>query len=467
MPRKTQLDALLGAKEPLTQRTPVSRPPSPPPEAPTAATGTIPKESNPIQSQTERTPEQEFVYRCRALGARRRDFDTNHQLLVEMLQSQQYSGNSMRSALEDLENSYEALRDTRMYCESVLTEEDLANRPSYLLPIKHTLMQCRDIVISRFPLMADPFDHRSIAHDDAGSSASSSSNLGHLGKQLTSVVAISYDITKHVKRFDGQQVNCYPRWKTQWQNAKQKLADTGRTPTQLLEEMQKTLAVPALSFVQNLQPVDENLEVAENLLDSLYNDPQFLVKQLVNQLLDLETMKDTFTSLQMGLSRLMGAKQQLSALHVSPEDMAFILFVTIAERKTSPRSKKEWQKILSRKKNQQSPIGADVTYDDFFDAITRAMKICQTHSFNRDSNKQQSRTNATLPSNFTTAGKTYIFCNSSFHEKPLSCPKLPQLQRREILQLAKENKACTLCYDTSHRATSCKLPHCTINNCGK
>ncbi len=224
----------------------------------------------------------------------------------------------------------------------------------------------------------------------------------------------------NIKRFDGQQANCYPRWETQWQNAKQKIADTGRTPTQLLEEMQKTLAVPALSFVQNLQPVDENLEVAENLLDSSYNDPQVLVKQLVHQLLDLETMKDIFTSLQKGLSTLMGAKQQLLALQVSPQDMAFILFVAITERKTSPQSKKEWQKILRRKKNQQSLIGADKTYDDFFDAITRAMKICQTHNFNRDSNKQQPRPNTTLPSNFTTAGKTCIFCNSSFHEKPLS-----------------------------------------------
>ena len=154
----------------------------------------------------DRTPEQEFVYRCRAVGALReaqallwrRDFDTNHQLSVKMLQSQQYSGNSMRLSLDDFENSYEALRDKGMYCGSVLTGEHLANRPSYLPTIKRTLMQCREGVNSQFPLMADPFDHRSITRDDARSSASSSSNLGHLGKQLTSVVAISYNITKYI-----------------------------------------------------------------------------------------------------------------------------------------------------------------------------------------------------------------------------------------------------------------------------
>ena len=74
----------------------------------------------------------------------------------------------------------------------------------------------------------------------------------------------------------------------------------GRSHTQMLEEMQKTLAMPALSFVQNLQPVDENLTVAENLLESLYNDPQVLVEQLLDQLLDLEVMKDNCTSLQKG-----------------------------------------------------------------------------------------------------------------------------------------------------------------------
>ncbi len=64
-----------------------------------------------------------------------------------------------------------------------------------------------------------------------------------------------------------------------------------QTPTQVMEEMQKTVANSALSFVQNLQPVDKNLEEAENLLDSPYNDPQVLVEQLVDQLLNLGQWK--------------------------------------------------------------------------------------------------------------------------------------------------------------------------------
>ncbi len=131
------------------------------------------------------------------------------------------------------------------------------------------------------------------------------------------MIALSFDVTKHVTKFDGNQINRYPGWKSQWLNAREKLLEIGRSRTQLLEEMKKTLGYPALSFIQDLHPADENLEVAENLLDTLYNDSEILVKQIVTQLLDLDVMKDNLQSLQKGISEMVRAKHQLSAMNIS------------------------------------------------------------------------------------------------------------------------------------------------------
>ncbi len=68
---------------------------------------------------------------------------------------------------------------------------------------------------------------------------------------------------------------------------------------------------------------------------------------------------------------MMVAKQQLSALQVTYCDMTFIFFVAICKRKISFQSKKESENTT----NKESSIGANVTFDDFFDTVPRAMKL--------------------------------------------------------------------------------------------
>ncbi len=220
-----RLNELLGLLWSTIQCTPPPERTSRPPSLvnPTPVTGTIPKapsfttpgsNQGQMNMSQDRNSEQEFTYRCRRLGARRREFDTNyHNILIEMLESNTFNGPLVRHALEELEILYQRLKEKRIHCESVLSEEELANSPNYLLPIKRLLSQYE--VNNRFPFVMDPFpDLWSIAQDDASWSASNSSNLQWLEKQLTSVVAMSYDVTRHVTKFDGQLVfTCaYWRW---------------------------------------------------------------------------------------------------------------------------------------------------------------------------------------------------------------------------------------------------------------
>ncbi len=233
--------------------------------------------------------------------------------------------------------------------------------------------------------------------------------------------------------------------------------------------MKKTLGYPALSFIQDLCPADENLNVAETLLDSLYNDSQILGKQIITQLLELDVMKDNLQSLQKGISAMIGAKHQLSAMNISKDDLALTLSVPICERKLSLQSQREWQKTLRTKADLNSPLGADITFDDFFETITRAMKLAQCNETMTKSaeTKHEQRNHPTIPQNFGTAEKLCIFCNEPFHDKPLLCPKLPTMTRQDILSSVKSNKACTLCYDPTQYTKDCQLPPCNINSCGK
>ncbi len=170
----------------------------------------------------------------------------------------------------------------------------MAKLPSSL---RRQLTVCCQWINSNFT-NSQTLNLRQPTDDDVMSITSSahSENIGQLDKQLASVVALSFDLTKHVTKFDGHQINRYPGWKSQWLNTKEKLLEIGRSRTQLLEELKKTLGYPALSFIQDLHPADKNLDVAETLLDTLYNDSQILVKQIVTQLLDLAVMKDNLQS---------------------------------------------------------------------------------------------------------------------------------------------------------------------------
>ncbi len=125
--------------------------------------------------------------------------------------------------------------------------------------------------------------------------------------------------------------------------------------------------------------------------------------------------------------------------------------------------------LLKSSADLNSPLGADITFDDFFGAITRALKLAQLNQTMTKSSetKPEQRNRPTIPQNFGMAGKLCIFCNKPFHDKPLLCPKLPTMTRLDILSSVKSNKACTLCYDPTHYAKDCQLPPGNINSCGK
>ncbi len=71
------------------------------------------------------------------------------------------------------------------------------------------------------------------------------------------------------------------------------------------------------------------------------------------------------------ISTMMGAKQQVSAMQVSSDDMAFILFAAICEKEIYFQSKKEYEKTLQAKKNTPSPIGASAH-------LSRILQCCHS-----------------------------------------------------------------------------------------
>ncbi len=94
--------------------------------------------------------------------------------------------------------------ERRLYCKEALTEDDLMLRPNYLQPFRQQLTDCRQWIDSNFTNVQPPNLRQPMDDDETSiTSSAQSENIGQLGKQLASAIALSFDVTKHVTKFDG------------------------------------------------------------------------------------------------------------------------------------------------------------------------------------------------------------------------------------------------------------------------
>ncbi len=129
--------------------------------------------------------------------------------------SEDYTEATFRQALQDLEDTYQNLMERRFYWKEAFREDDLLSWPNYLQPFRRQLTDCHQWINSNFT-NAQTLNLQQPTDDDVTSITSSAhpENIGQLGKQLASVVALSFDVTKHVMKFNGNQINRYPGWKS-------------------------------------------------------------------------------------------------------------------------------------------------------------------------------------------------------------------------------------------------------------
>lgn len=422
-------------------------------------------------SEPETEPVETFQDRCRGLAALSRKFATKCGEANTYLDTEQYTTEEgeivalshAAKLLADCEESYQELEEKRLWCEQLLSDEELAKRANYLAPKIAALNIVRRLHGTRLDYEKQQIQQDRIVTEDLTGGASGEA-LGALANTVTAVMGSNFVLKDHVSsRFDGN-ITEYPGWKEQIMVGIEEMKKLQKPQSMILMEVKNCLTGSALQQVKSLPNTADNLDLAMEILEKLFGDRQIFLAHIMENIFKIDKMKDNTKSLLSGLADINSVYSQLSAIEMEPDEFALRIFVASVQGKLSSFASRQWNKTLNEKFDNSSKTGSQpLEFSDFTLCIDKALKNCQRGDVRPDDNKHQNqyqnqnRNRPNLPANFSTrtAGINCPFCNQkNATHYPSKCPDVFKMPRQNVMDIQKRYKLCMQCFLPGHMSNS-------------
>ena len=439
------------------------------------------------------TKEETFWQRCRGLGALSKRFQNALAEAKTYLNVRQYDDPrddddenaeppvplvSMEHAevlVRDVEDAYNFLAEKRQWCESILTEEELDQRPNYMAPKIAQLNAIRHLYGLRLKYEAE-LNARDTTAGGGGSGGGgiplvdpTNDQLSQLARTMNTVMGVSFNLSEHIdEKFSGSIIK-FPSFMEQIELGIEEMQRLNKSKAQMLVEIKGCCSGAALKQIQHIGNTNENLEVAISLLEELFGDKSVFTTYVIKKLFKVKQMEDKRSSLLNGLSTVRYTWDQIQKLQMDPQEFALRVFIAVVVPKLSPVALKKWEDFLVKNKDPTSPTGSKpLTFDNFTGCIKLALSNCETSSANfqpddekkdnrrdraRGGNKQQDN----LPLNFQTKigeAPCYICKTKKPDHYPAKCPNTRKLDRDQLNAIVKNDKLCSQCFTRGHSASS-------------
>ena len=439
------------------------------------------------------TKEETFWQRCRGLGALSRRFQNALAEAKTYLNVRQYDDPrdddddnagppvplvSMEHAevlVRDVEDAYNFLAEKRQWCESILTEEELDQRPNYMQSRIAQLNAVRHLYGLRLKYEAE-LNARDTTAGGGGSGGGgiplvdpTNDQLSQLARTMNTVMGVSFNLSEHIdEKFSGSIIK-FPSFMEQIELGIEEMQRLNKSKAQMLVEIKGCCSGAALKQIQHIGNTNENLEVAISLLEELFGDKSVFTTYVIKKLFKVKQMEDKRSSLLNGLSTVRYTWDQIQKLQMDPQEFALRVFIAVVVPKLSPVALKKWEDFLVKNKDPTSPTGSKpLTFDNFTGCIKLALSNCQTSSanFQPDDEKKDNRKDRAqggnkhqdnLPLNFQTkVGEAPCFiCKTKKPDHyPAKCPNTRKLDRDQLNAIVKNDKLCSQCFTKGHSASS-------------
>ena len=439
------------------------------------------------------TKEETFWQRCRGLGALSRRFQNALAEAKTYLNVRQYDDPrddddenaeppvplvSMEHAevlVRDVEDAYNFLAEKRQWCESILTEEELDQRPNYMQSRIAQLNAVRHLYGLRLKYEAE-LNARDTTAGGGGSGGGgiplvdpTNDQLSQLARTMNTVMGVSFNLSEHIdEKFSGSIIK-FPSFMEQIELGIEEMERLNKSKAQMLVEIKGCCSGAALKQIQHIGNTNENLEVAISLLEELFGDKSVFTTYVIKKLFKVKQMEDKRSSLLNGLSTVRYTWDQIQKLQMDPQEFALRVFIAVVVPKLSPVALKKWEDFLVKNKDPTSPTGSKpLTFDNFTGCIKLALSNCQTSSanFQPDDEKKDNRKDRAqggnkhqdnLPLNFQTkVGEAPCFiCKTKKPDHyPAKCPNTRKLDRDQLNAIVKNDKLCSQCFTKGHSASS-------------
>ena len=439
------------------------------------------------------TKEETFWQRCRGLGALSKRFQNALAEAKTYLNVRQYDDPrddddenaeppvplvSMEHAevlVRDVEDAYNFLAEKRQWCESILTEEELDQRPNYMQPKIAQLNAIRHLYGLRLKYEAELNARDTTAGGGGGGGGGiplddpTNDQLSQLARTMNTVMGVSFNLSEHIdEKFSGSIIK-FPSFMEQIELGIEEMQRLNKSKAQMLVEIKGCCSGAALKQIQHIGNTNENLEVAISLLEELFGDKSVFTTYVIKKLFKVKQMEDKRSSLLNGLSTVRYTWDQIQKLQMDPQEFALRVFIAVVVPKLSPVALKKWEDFLVKNKDPTSPTGSKpLTFDNFTGCIKLALSNCETSSANfqpddekkdnrrdraRGGNKQQDN----LPLNFQTKigeAPCYICKTKKPDHYPAKCPNVRKLDRDQLNAIVKNDKLCSQCFTKGHSASS-------------
>ena len=439
------------------------------------------------------TKEETFWQRCRGLGALSKRFQNALAEAKTYLNVRQYDDPrddddenaeppvplvSMEHAevlVRDVEDAYNFLAEKRQWCESILTEEELDQRPNYMQPKIAQLNAIRHLYGLRLKYEAELNARDTTAGGGGGGGGGIplddpiNDQLSQLARTMNTVMGVSFNLSEHIdEKFSGSIIK-FPSFMEQIELGIEEMQRLNKSKAQMLVEIKGCCSGAALKQIQHIGNTNENLEVAISLLEELFGDKSVFTTYVIKKLFKVKQMEDKRSSLLNGLSTVRYTWDQIQKLQMDPQEFALRVFIAVVVPKLSPVALKKWEDFLVKNKDPTSLTGSKpLTFDNFTGCIKLALSNCETSSANfqpddekkdnrrdraRGGNKQQDN----LPLNFQTKigeAPCYICKTKKPDHYPAKCPNTRKLDRDQLNAIVKNDKLCSQCFTRGHSASS-------------
>lgn len=300
-----------------------------------------------------------------------------------------------------------------------------------------------------------------------------------------SAASLTYDATKDIQPFDGNDISKFPVFDIQWQAVDVKLSKMKKTDGEKLIQLKRCLKDRALKCIS--QVTVDDYEGALKLLRNFFNDGQQTGRDAVKRLLNLPKMESTVRGMEDFLLEIMQIHQTFAGLKLNTDQTKTLLFTGLVEEKLNSYVHKAWAQRTNEMRDSSHPLKTTATENDLFEVIQEEIKITRSLSTKQrkdskteekskdDKKRKEQGSKGSLPGNFATrsadkgGNKTDDPTNCTICDQrhfPRKCPVFKQKTLEERWQVVRDRKLCHKCFE-KHHTSKCNKLDCDRGNCGK
>ena len=297
-------------------------------------------------------------------------------------------------------------------------------------------------------------------------------NIPPEAKLLFQALGVNYKVREHCEIFDGSDPLRYIGFRHQWESADRALSRQQFTNFEKFLELKKVVKNQALKLIVHLPNSDESYEIALDLLDQMFLNPQLSINQITAKLNELPKQGTTVTSIRDFHTEVLSLYHSMRSLNMEADYMGSSLFISAVQARLNGATLREWCKLTLRHKCN-SPLGHSCTIQDLIDQILFNLQMTESFSSLQTAGTKQipekvkpkpSGQQATLPKNFlvqsqgqgeTQKVRPCPVCHKTGHS-PFKCPDFKNKNSSQRFQIAVDKKLCKLCFLSNHKTKDCK-----------